>query len=70
MNPNVVGEDSQYELHFPSLFDAGRALAFPCDAFGVVDLDRLSDRARTNYLYAKRVVGLEYGHPRVQRYYH
>ena len=50
---------TQYELRFQSLFDAGRGFAFPCDPHGRVDLDQLSDRARTNYLYARAVVGRE-----------
>jgi len=56
-----------YELRFQSLFDAGRAYAFPCDAQGHVDMDRLSDRARANYLYARTVVGRELLTPSVQK---
>lgn len=56
-----------YELRFDSLFIEGRGLAFPCDATGHVDLDRLSDRARSNYLYARAVIGREYRHPAVQQ---
>ena len=41
-----------YELRFESLFQSGRALAFPCDAQGGVRLDALSERARQNYLFA------------------
>jgi hypothetical protein len=58
---------AEFELRFQSLFDAGRAYAFPCDAKGHVDMDRLSDRARTNYLYARTVVGREVLTPSVQR---
>lgn len=54
-----------FELRFESLFDAGRALAFPCDARGQVELDALSDRALDNYLYARAVVGREYATPAV-----
>jgi len=56
-----------YELRFESLFQAGRALAFPCDAQGGVRLDALSDRARQNYLFARAVVGREYATPVVLR---
>lgn len=56
-----------YELRFQSLFNEGRALAFPCDAQGRVDMDALSERARGNYLYARAVVGREYATPAVQR---
>jgi hypothetical protein len=54
-------------LRFESLFDAGRALVFPCDAQGHVMLDHLSDKARANYLYARAVVGREYAVPQVRR---
>ena len=66
-SPMTVQDGCGYELRFQSLFDDGRAYAFPCDAAGHVDLDRLSDRARSNYLYARAVVGREYRHPAVQR---
>lgn len=54
-----------YELRFRSLFNEGRALTFPCDAQGRVELDALSDRARQNYLYARAVVGREFATPAV-----
>jgi hypothetical protein len=55
-----------YELRFRSLFDEGRAYAFPCDAQGHVDLDSLSERALSNYLYARTVIGRELSVPAVQ----
>lgn len=58
---------AEFELCFQSLLDAGRAYAFPCDAKGHVDMDRLSDRARANYLFARTVVGREVLTPSVQR---
>ncbi|MCU0775851.1 MAG: hypothetical protein MUC74_15555 [Ideonella sp.] len=54
-------------MRFDSLFHEGRALVFPCDAAGRVDLDALSERARAAYLFARRAVGREYGFPSVQR---
>jgi hypothetical protein len=54
-----------YEIRFRSLFNDGRALSFPCDAQGHVELDALSERARTNYLYARAVVGREFASPAV-----
>jgi hypothetical protein len=56
-----------FELRFRSLFNEGRALTFPCDAKGRVELDALSDRARQNYLYARAVVGREFATPAVLR---
>lgn len=59
-------EAPAYELRFQSLFDEGRAYAFPCDAHGRVDMDALSDRARHNYLYARAVIGREVAMPAVR----
>ena len=56
---------ASHQLRFCSLFDAGRAYAFPCDEQGRVDIDALSDRARVNYLYARTVIGREFATPRV-----
>lgn len=55
------------QLRFESLFQQGRALAFPCDAQGQVALDSLSERARRNYFYARTVVGREFATPTVVR---
>ncbi|HWI84131.1 hypothetical protein [Ramlibacter sp.] len=57
---------TEYELRFQSLFDSGRGYAFPCDPKGEVDLDRLSDKARNNYLYARAMVGRELACPAVK----
>jgi hypothetical protein len=62
-----VSRAQGYVLRFQSLFDEGRAYAFPCDAQGKVDLDALSERARNNYLYARAVIGLEVAMPHVER---
>ena len=57
--------NTSYEIRFQSLFHEGRALSFPCDAQGRVELDSLSERARQNYLYARAVVGRDYAYPAV-----
>ena len=63
-SPSAAPADAgPFEVRFQSLFDSGRALAFPCDARGHVDLDELSERARRNYLYARAVVGREFAAP-------
>ena len=64
MNAMTQGQTA-YELRFQSLFDEGRAFAFPCDAQGRVDMDALSERARQNYLYARAVIGREVHMPAV-----
>lgn len=56
----------QYQLCFRSLFNAGRGYAFPCDPAGQVDLDRMSERARNNYFYARAMVGRELTVPAVE----
>jgi hypothetical protein len=68
MNPAPMhcDERNEFQLRFQSLFDAGRAYAFPCDAAGQVDMDALGDRARNSYLYARAVVGCEFSRPVVQ----
>ncbi|MDM0077005.1 hypothetical protein QTH97_31850 [Variovorax sp. J22R24] len=54
-----------FELRFQSLYQLGRALSFPCDCHGHVDLDHCSERARNNYLFARAMMGREYEWPRV-----
>ena len=57
---------NQYQLCFRSLFHSGRGYAFPCDNSGQVDLDRMSERARNNYFYARAMVGRELSPPAVE----
>ena len=63
--PAPLNVSAAYELRFQSLFNEGRALTFPCDAQGHVELDALSERALQNYLYARAVVGREFATPAV-----
>ena len=56
----------QYEIRFQSLYNEGRALTFPCDEQGHVEMDALSEKARMNYLYARAVVGREFAAPAVR----
>ena len=63
---NQNQDDATYDLCFQSLFDAGRAYVFPCDAAGHVDIDALSFKARQNYFYARTVVGRELSMPAVR----
>lgn len=55
-----------YQLRLRSLFNAGRGFAFPCDTSGQVDLDRMSERARNNYLSVRAMVGRELSVPAVE----
>ena len=65
----VTSTSQRFALRFQSLFNQGRAMVFPCDARGKVDLDALSERARENYFYARAVIGFEYAEPAVMRDY-
>ena len=56
----------RFEVRFASLFRPGRALSFPCDHEGCVNLASLPDQARQNYLSARAQVGKEYSTPTVQ----
>jgi len=59
---------SEFEVHFRSLLRRGLELIFPCNREGHVDLDALSERAKTNYLFARAMVGREYASPAVRRH--
>ncbi len=65
MNP-LLHAAAAFELRFASLFSEGRALSFPCDAAGRVDLDALTERSRANYFFARTVVGRDFALPAVQ----
>ena len=71
MNTNAAtiaaAPPANWELRFESLFQTGRALAFPCDEKGQVEIDALTERARHNYLYARAVIGREFAMPAVVR---
>jgi hypothetical protein len=64
--PKSSNGPSQYELRFCSLFREGSGYAFPCDADGRVDIDALSERARSNYFYARTLVGREVSVPAIR----
>lgn len=54
-----------FEVRFQSLLDEGRAMVFPCDSEGRVNLDALCERSKNNYLFARRMIGRAYATPRV-----
>lgn len=66
MNEHTHGGGVAFELRRRSLFDEGRALAFPCDAGGEVDVGRLSPRARDNYGRAVAAIGRDYTMPAIE----
>jgi hypothetical protein len=52
-----------FVLRFESINQPGRTLDFPCDRHGRVDLDALGEAARSNYLFARAVVGRGFSAP-------
>ncbi len=59
-------EGPGYELHFEPLDDPQRACAFPCDARGQVDMDRLEAAMLHRYLFARAVIGKMFRRPAVR----
>jgi len=57
---------AQYELRYRPLSTVACGFAFPCDACGQVVMDKLSERSRANYLYARAAVGYELECPQVR----
>jgi hypothetical protein len=66
-HPGVTANEpgGRFELRFPSLFDTGRALCFPCNESGDVALDDMGERMRNNYFLARTLVGRDWGCPKV-----
>ena len=64
-SPTFAAREARYELRFINLFNRGRGYAFPCDADGHVEIDNLSARGRSNYFYARVVVGNELSTPTI-----
>lgn len=54
-----------FELRFDPLARSGQALVFPCDAKGQVDMNTLSNRALCDYLFARALIGRQFGRPAV-----
>jgi len=65
MSTACVQRIQQFEIRFESLFKPGRALAFPCDDRGQVNLDTLPATALQNYYFARAMVGKDYLPPAV-----
>jgi len=57
----------QAEVRFQSRWRQGFALAFPSDAQGRVDIDTLTEREHSSYLFARIMVGREFETPVVFR---
>jgi len=64
-HPTLIQRAAGFEIRFLSLFKEGRWFAFPCDSAGRVDMDTLSEAGRSNYLFARAMVGREFAAPAV-----
>lgn len=51
----ATGPNTAYRLCFEAPAMRAGGFDFPCDASGRVDLDRLSERSRNDYFYARVV---------------
>ena len=56
---------TRYELRFEYLNRIGRAVAFPCDRSGRVDVDALSPSLRSSYQQSRSRVGRDLAYPAV-----
>jgi hypothetical protein len=63
MSTTIRVTGATFQMRFESLFQAGRALSFPCDADGKVPLDHMPQRARDNYLFARAMIGRDFAMP-------
>ena len=55
-------------LHFEAIAAGCRGYVFPCDASGQVEIDRLSDRERVDFLFARHLVGLRFQRQLVEQF--
>jgi hypothetical protein len=53
----------RYELRFTDLATGRCEYAFPCQKTGLVDIDELTDRRRTDYFYARSMVRKKFAAP-------
>ena len=53
----------RYELRFTDLATRRCEYAFPCQKNGLVDIDELTDRCRTDYFYARSMVRKKFAAP-------
>jgi len=59
----VPAQATRYELRFADLSTRRCEHAFPCNKIGLVDIDELTDRRRTDYFYARSMVGKKFSAP-------
>ena len=52
--------DSAWRLRFDPVLEGARAIEFPCDEHGFVDLDAFDDEQRRTYFCARILRGLHH----------
>ena len=57
----------RFQIRFPSVPLHERPMAFPCDAEGNVDMDRLSEVTRSDYFFARIMIRRQSAKPEVVR---
>jgi hypothetical protein len=55
--------DGRFELRFAATGPGGHDYVFPCDAHGQVNLDTLPERERTEYFFARALMGRDVERP-------
>jgi hypothetical protein len=55
--------DGRFELRFAATGPGGHDYVFPCDEHGLVDLDVLPERERTEYFFARALIGRDVARP-------
>lgn len=53
----------RFELRYVAACPGGHDYTFPCDEHGHVDMDALNEHDRTEYLFARAVVGRDLARP-------
>ena len=53
----------RFELRFAATGPDGHDYVFPCDEHGLVDLDTLPERDRTEYFFARALMGRDVARP-------
>jgi hypothetical protein len=58
-----VCAECRFKLYFAAACPGGHDYAFPCDQHGRVDLDALPERERTEYFFARALIGRDVARP-------
>ena len=59
-SPASAASHPRLALRFMPRSHGGRCMMFPCNAAGHVEIDRLSERDRIDYLFARALRGRDY----------